>query len=75
MGATTSIEGKEKVVEGMRERILAAALDLLNTGGRDALTTRAVAEAAGVQPVSRQGRHARSAGRTRFRALSCPEAT
>ena len=47
MGATTSIESGGK---GTRERILAAALRLLNTGGRDALTTRAVAEAAGVQP-------------------------
>ena len=34
----------------MRERILAAALNLLSSGGRDAVTTRAVAEAAGVQP-------------------------
>jgi len=50
MGATTSSESGEKVVEGTRERILAAALHLLNTRGRDALTTRAVAEAAGVQP-------------------------
>lgn len=33
-----------------RERILHAALKLLAQGGRDALTTRAVAEAAGVQP-------------------------
>ena len=33
-----------------RERILRAALALLTKGGRDALTTRAVAEAAGVQP-------------------------
>ena len=33
-----------------RARILQAALSLLSTGGRDALTTRAVAEAAGVQP-------------------------
>lgn len=34
---------------GTRERILAAAADLLARGGRDALTTRAVAAAAGVQ--------------------------
>lgn len=33
-----------------RERILGAAFALLTTGGRDAVTTRAVAEAAGVQP-------------------------
>jgi len=33
-----------------RERILKEALDLLAKGGRDALTTRAVAEAARVQP-------------------------
>ena len=33
-----------------RERILQAALALLTEGGRDAVTTRAVAEAAGIQP-------------------------
>ena len=32
-----------------RARIIASAIDLLNHGGRDAVTTRAVAEAAGVQ--------------------------
>ena len=50
MAARTSVESGEKLPEGTRERILAAALDLLNTSGRDALTTRAVAEAAGVEP-------------------------
>ncbi len=34
---------------GTQERILASAIALLNTGGRDAVTTRAVADAAGVQ--------------------------
>jgi len=33
-----------------RARIVKAAIDLLNSGGRDAVTTRAVADAAGVQP-------------------------
>ena len=32
-----------------RARIVASAIDLLNNGGRDAVTTRAVADAAGVQ--------------------------
>lgn len=36
--------------EGTRARILRAALILLTEGGRDAITTRAVAEAAEVQP-------------------------
>ena len=36
--------------ESTRARILSAALKLLNEGGRDAVTTRAVAELAGVQP-------------------------
>ena len=35
--------------EAARARILAAAADLLARGGRDALTTRAVSAAAGVQ--------------------------
>jgi len=38
-----------KPPDDMRARILAAAIDLVTTGGRDAVTTRAVAEAAGVQ--------------------------
>lgn len=35
--------------DGTRARIVAVAIDLLNRGGRDAVTTRAVADAAGVQ--------------------------
>jgi len=35
--------------EGLRDRVLAAATVLLDQGGRDALTTRSVAAAAGVQ--------------------------
>ncbi|MFE3324958.1 TetR/AcrR family transcriptional regulator [Streptomyces sp. NPDC059176] len=33
-----------------RQRVVEAAIDLLNRGGREAVTTRAVAEAAGLQP-------------------------
>jgi len=40
---------EEPLSEGLRERILAAAILLLDQGGRDALTTRSVAAAAGVQ--------------------------
>ncbi len=40
----------EAAVSPHRERILQATLALLMRGGRDAVTTRAVAEAAGVQP-------------------------
>jgi AcrR family transcriptional regulator len=38
-------EGHERA----RKKIVSAAIDLLNDGGRDAVTTRAVADAAGVQ--------------------------
>ena len=41
-----AISGRERT----RARILTAAMKLLNEGGRDAVTTRAVAELAGVQP-------------------------
>ena len=41
-----AVSGREQT----RARILSAALKLLNEGGRDAVTTRAVAELAGVQP-------------------------
>lgn len=46
-------EKEIKAVRGRdqtRDRILSSALKLLDAGGRDAVTTRAVAEAAGVQP-------------------------
>src|SRR6478752_6009898 len=45
----TDHDGDHSGAEDARARILAAATDLLATGGRDALTTRAVAAAAGVQ--------------------------
>lgn len=41
-----AVSGREQT----RARILSAAMKLLNEGGRDAVTTRAVAELAGVQP-------------------------
>lgn len=48
--AKRTTTGEANIGDDTRERILAAALHLLNRGGRDAVTTRAVAEAAGVQP-------------------------
>jgi AcrR family transcriptional regulator len=50
MPAKKSSKSGKKTVENTRERILSVALTLLSSGGRDAVTTRAVAEAAGVQP-------------------------
>lgn len=40
----------ERGRDDVRERILASTIELLTQGGRDAVTTRAVADAAGVQP-------------------------
>ncbi len=48
MDGSQSQTGPEQ--EATRTRILSAAIRLLSERGRDALTTRAVAEAAGVQP-------------------------
>ena len=50
MPAKKASKGAETNAGDTRGRILSAALRLLTTGGRDAVTTRAVAEAAGVQP-------------------------
>ena len=49
-GLNEDVPPSEASASPQRERILQAALSLLTTGGRDAVTTRAVAEAAGVQP-------------------------
>ncbi len=43
------ISDEPNTARDTRVRIVASAIDLLNTGGRDAVTTRAVADAAGVQ--------------------------
>lgn len=45
-----NVDLSQASVSPHREPILRAALALLTAGGRDAITTRAVAEAAGVQP-------------------------
>ncbi|MFJ8919375.1 transcriptional regulator, TetR family [Streptomyces sp. LamerLS-316] len=42
----TAPQGREQT----RQRVVDAAIDLLTRGGRDAVTTRAVADAAGLQP-------------------------
>ncbi|GAA0685319.1 TetR/AcrR family transcriptional regulator [Streptomyces cellulosae] len=45
-GGAPSPGGREQT----RQRVIDAAIDLLTRGGRDAVTTRAVADAAGLQP-------------------------
>ncbi|MGA5106058.1 TetR/AcrR family transcriptional regulator [Streptomyces cellulosae] len=45
-GGVPSPGGREQT----RQRVIDAAIDLLTRGGRDAVTTRAVADAAGLQP-------------------------